>query len=473
MSTSSASPSMVFTFGIHQSTTPFVFSCEIDTSSTPFRKRALSDPSPSGPTRKKRRLRLSLTTSPLSLPFSTPRAPSQPDRTSIRNRSSNAVFALGPSQRVLPRLSPSVSASLAPSSSSSSCSLLRRAAVLNRVQQRVDAACQRNPNLRWEKEQRREREMLLKERVEMQRMAALKDGAGLLSSVTSTRPVASPAPAATVQYLGPCQRATAARHGVDDCGSPHDGCDVGSVEDGVEEETNAAAAAATLSCCFSNSSSSSIKNSYPTPPPSAVGLSNYDALDSEEHGAEEDEKDDGGVPPQQHQQQSNEAFHHSDEPPVVDEGMRDIFDFLTPPALHQSFLSDFDGEAEAEADRGVGDLSHSPPDSIPVQVPVQIHAHPNNDDNNDGIDADDDPTATNPPQTTPSQCQAPAVATPTPSPAWAPRVWRASLYRCHHYHLHHSHYHYHLRDRHGHGHGQERQHYCAMAAAFVAVPRAH
>ncbi|KAK8170366.1 hypothetical protein BC567DRAFT_210188 [Phyllosticta citribraziliensis] len=317
MSFSTSSSPMAFTFGTHQSTPPFVFCREINGSSTLSRKRALADPSPSGPSRKKRRLRLSLTTSPLSLPFSTPRASSQPDRTSNHHRRT-AILIFRPSQR-LPQ--PPISASSP--SPSSSCLLLRKAAVLNRVQQRMDAACQRNPNLRWEKEQRQERELLLKEGVQMRRMAALKDG--LLSPVTSTRPVASPVnDVVPGHYSDPRRRLAATSHDVEDC------------ERRCAEEKEctggpqAAAAAAPVWFCSNTS--------YPSPPPSAVGLSNYDALDSEE-----EEKDDVAAPlPSMPQQHGDAATSIPESAGVVDEGMRDIFDFLTPPAMHRSFLSDFD-----------------------------------------------------------------------------------------------------------------------------------
>lgn len=445
MSFSPPSLPVAFTFGTRQSSSPFVFCREINASSTLSRKRALADPSPSGPSRKKRRLRLSLTTSPLSLPFSTPCASSQPDRTSNHHRRT-AILIFRPSQR-LPR--PPTSAS-----SSSSCSLLRKAAVLNRVQQRMDAACQRNPNLRWEKEQRQERELLLKEGVQMRRMAAIRDG--LLSPVTSTRPVASPV-GDVVHYPDPRRRPTAASHNTDDCQRR---C---GEEKESAEEPNATVGVASMWCCSNNG--------YPNPQSSAVGLSNYDALD-----AEEEEKDDAAAPLSSMPQQHGDAATLVPEPAgVVDEGMHDIFDLLTPPATHRSFLSDFDG--------GEGDEDATVPCPGPGNPsagagagagPSSGSAHP--DDHNDAINdtdvvdetassEDEDEHVTVDVEGRPAQQHARAV-TLKPGPHCAfQRCQSAPLVSRHH--QHHPHHHHHRR--------HDRQHYRAMmaAAAVVAVPRAY
>ncbi|KAK8154407.1 hypothetical protein IWX90DRAFT_321285 [Phyllosticta citrichinensis] len=444
MSFSPPSSPMAFTFGTHQSTSPFVFCREIKASSTLSRKRALADPSPSGPSRKKRRLRLSLTKSPLSLPFSTPRGLSQPDRASNHHRRT-AISTFRPSQR-LPR--PPTSASS--SSLSSSCSLLRKAAIFNRVQQRMDAACQRNPNLRWEKEQRHERELLLKEGVQMRRMAALRDG--LLSPVTSTRPVASPV-GDVVHYPDPRRRLAATSHDVDDCERR---CD-------VERESAggpyAATAATSIWVCS--------KNGCPTPPPSAVGLSNYDALDSEE-----EEKDDAAAPlPSMPQQHGDAAAPVSEPAGVVDEGMRDIFDFLTPPAMHRSFLSDFD-DGEGEND-----------DAVPGPASVSGSVHPD-----DANDADNDTNAVDETagnadreelvhvdaQGRLAQHHMRAVLLKPGPHCTFQRCQSVPLVSCHHQH-HMQHYHHHHHHHHHHHRHHDRQHHCAMAAAapFVAVPRAY
>ncbi|KAK7530879.1 uncharacterized protein J3D65DRAFT_639874 [Phyllosticta citribraziliensis] len=445
MSFSTSSSPMAFTFGTHQSTPPFVFCREINGSSTLSRKRALADPSPSGPSRKKRRLRLSLTTSPLSLPFSTPRASSQPDRTSNHHRRT-AILIFRPSQR-LPQ--PPISASSP--SPSSSCLLLRKAAVLNRVQQRMDAACQRNPNLRWEKEQRQERELLLKEGVQMRRMAALKDG--LLSPVTSTRPVASPVnDVVPGHYSDPRRRLAATSHDVEDC------------ERRCAEEKEctggpqAAAAAAPVWFCSNTS--------YPSPPPSAVGLSNYDALDSEE-----EEKDDVAAPlPSMPQQHGDAATSIPESAGVVDEGMRDIFDFLTPPAMHRSFLSDFDdGQSEDDAA------------AVPGPASVSRSVHPDDDANDTDNDtsavdesagnADRDELVHVDAQGRLDQHHARAVPLKAGPHCTFQRCQSAPLVSRHlQHHMPHYHHHHHHHRRH------DRQHHCAMAAsaaAFVAVPRAY
>lgn len=312
------SPTMEFTFGSLRSTPPFLFSYEIDScSSAPSLKRPLAGPEPDGPAPKKRRLRLALTTSPLSRPFSTPRTSSLPDRTTS-NRSKlggiSGAFRHSPWRPSSPSHSPS---------SGGTSSLLRKAAVLNRVQQRIDAACERNPNLRWEKERRQERELLLREGLEMRRMAALKDG---LSPVNSTRPVVGTASPLLDPDLPP---AAAPRLECVDC-------ERRAVADTI--------AVPPTWCC---------KDGYPTPPASTctVGLSNYDALDSEE-----EEKDSGSAALATNSSGTDDDATADTNGGPVDEGIRDIFDFLTPPAEHQTYLSfgDYGGDDDDDDDGDPG-----------------------------------------------------------------------------------------------------------------------
>ncbi|KAH7063684.1 hypothetical protein B0J12DRAFT_178043 [Macrophomina phaseolina] len=114
-----------------------------------------------GPIRKKRRLRLTLITSRLSLPFAVP-------TTHIidRGRSRIAVWA---KQKALGR------------------SLLRKAAILNRVTRTVETAIDKSPNMAAGR--RGEIEMLRRKGIEMTRLARLR---GSLATVNSTRPVAIP-----------------------------------------------------------------------------------------------------------------------------------------------------------------------------------------------------------------------------------------------------------------------------------------
>lgn len=170
-----------------------------------------------GPIRKKRRLRLTLITSRLSLPFAVP-------TTHIvdRGRSRIAVWA---KQKALGR------------------SLLRKAAILNRVTRKVETAIEKSPNMAAGR--RGEIELLRRKGIEMTRLARLR---GSLATVNSTRPVGIPEdvegngivrPASTIRVQSPNFRPSGA------------GIDSG-------------------------------RKDYAPSPPSPLGQSNYDVLDLEE-----------------------------------------------------------------------------------------------------------------------------------------------------------------------------------------------
>lgn len=227
--TSPSFPQTPFAFRAGPPPAPLKFSCHANPTADSYvtlrddarfkRKRTCEDHP--GPIRKKRRLRLTLITSRLSRPFAVP-------TTHIvdRGRSRIAVWA---KQKALGR------------------NLLRKAAILNRVQYRVEAAIAVSPNMAAGR--RDEIELLRRKGIEMTHLARLR---GSLAMVNSTSPV------------GILDEAV-----------------------GVESSTTRTAATAVTEvprCSPNFRTGVDGRRDYAPSPPSPLGQSNYDALDLEEAG---------------------------------------------------------------------------------------------------------------------------------------------------------------------------------------------
>ncbi|GME44929.1 hypothetical protein GTA08_BOTSDO04000 [Neofusicoccum parvum] len=205
-----------------------------------------------GPIRKKRRLRLTLITSRLSLPFAVP-------TTHIvdRGRSRIAVWA---KQKALGR------------------SLLRKAAILNRVTRRVEAAIAKSPNMAAGR--RGEIELLRRKGIEMTRLAKLR---GSLATVNSTRPVELPMEGVGVES----SRAATQTATVD---VPTRSCPNFRAVGGVNVDG---------------------RKDYAPSPPSPLGQSNYDALDLEGDGEEKSKEHPEPSGHQEEEQVEDDAYFDS------------------------------------------------------------------------------------------------------------------------------------------------------------------